>query len=555
MGCYIAAVIRILSVIAWMTCCAVPALAQEAGPPGEAREPAIPTPAALEAMGAVIGEITLDKENVFNPERPGEDNALYRLANRWHVMTRDVVILRQLLVRSGDRYSQRLVEESERLLRQNAYLYDAKITAVRFEDGVVDLRVWTRDLWTLMPGLSVSRTGGENKTRVSLSERNLLGHGVSVRVNYIEDVDRETTSFQYHDRNLGSTWWSLFVEVADKSDGDTLDLRLARPFYALDTRWSAGGSLFDDSREVSLYDLGNEVAEYAMDSEFHTAFFGWSTGLHKGWVRRYSAGYVYDRRRFRDVPGGVLPQFLPVDRTLAYPYVAFELLEDHFESTSNRDQIERTEDFYLGTRLTALLGYSAGGFGADRDSLIYRLAASRGFGSIEKKALILSTALSGRRDDGRTANRRLSLDARYYNKINDKRLVFMTLHATHGENLDFDALLDLGGDTGLRGYPLRYQVGESRVLFTVEKRYFTDWYPFRLARVGGAIFADVGRTWGTNPVGGRSLGWLKDVGIGLRLAPTRASGRDVIHFDIAFPLDGDPSIDDVQFLVESKRSF
>ncbi len=90
---------------------------------------------------------------------------------------------------------------------------------------------------------------------------------------------------------------------------------------------------------------------------------------------------------------------------------------------------------------------------------------------------------------------------------------------------------------------------------TAEQRYFTDWYPFRLFRVGGAIFADVGRTWGENPVGGAPAGWLKDIGVGLRLGSTRSTGRDVVHIDIAFPLDGDPSIDDVQFLLESKRSF
>jgi len=28
-----------------------------------------------------------------------------------------------------------------------------------------------------------------------------------------------------------------------------------------------------------------------------------------------------------------------------------------------------------------------------------------------------------------------------------------------------------------------------------------------------------------------------------------------VHIDIAFPLDGDPSIDSVQLLIESKRGF
>jgi len=174
---------------------------------------------------------------------------------------------------------------------------------------------------------------------------------------------------------------------------------------------------------------------------------------------------------------------------------------------------------------------------------------------MDKKALILSSSVSGRVDNGSTANSKVSLNARYYKQISEKRLFFMTLDGSRGRNLDLENFADLGGDTGLRGYPLRYQSGESKLLLTIEQRYYTDWYPFKLARVGGAIFTDVGRTWGDSPIGTQPVGWLKDVGFGLRLVPTRASGRDVIHIDIAFPLDGGASIDEVQFLIESKRSF
>ena len=515
----------------------------------------IPEGKQLEAEGAVIGRIVFDKQNVFDLSNPKENNALYRLANRWHIVTRDSVIRNQLLFAEGDRYTERLIRETERVLRQNAFFFDAKIDAVHYENGVVDLRVWTRDLWTLMPGFSVSRSGGENRVRVSLSERNLLGTGTSVRLNYVDNVDREETSIQYFDRNLGKTWTSLFMEYADASDGDTADLRVIRPFYQLDARWSGGVTLFDNSREVSFYDLGNEAAEYAAETQRHNAFYGWSRGLDEGWVRRYTAGFMYDDNQFTPVADGTLPTVLPEDRTLAYPWLGIELLQDQFESTSNRDQMERTEDFFLGARLWASIGYAAESFGSDRESLLYRMEFSQGFGSMAKKSLLLSGSFSGRFDDGDDANTELTFNARYYNQITDKRLFFMTLDASMGENLDLDNLVDLGGDTGLRGYPLRYQTGESRFLFTIEQRYFTDWYPFRLFRVGGAIFADAGRVWGENPLGNESLGWLRDVGFGLRLAPTRASGRDVIHIDVAFPLDGDPSIDSVQFLIESKRSF
>jgi len=515
----------------------------------------LPSAAELEAAGAIIGRIIIDKQDVFDLSKPGENKSIYRLANRWHIMTRDAVIEQQLLFRTGDRFSQRLLDESARLLRQNNYLYDAKIMPIRIADGIVDIRVWTRDLWTLMPGISISRSGGENRTRVELSEKNLLGLGVRLRLSHVENVDRDSNSFLYSDRNLGNSWTSVFFKYSDSSDGGTRQLNLTRPFYAMDSRWAAGVAFLDDEREESFYDLGDAVAEYKSETETHRAFWGWSAGLADGWVKRWTAGVVYDDRNFSAVPNGQLPSLVPDDRQLVYPLVGFELLQEDFQTASNRDQIERTEDFSFGTRINARLGWASESFGSDRDALLYWVNANKGFGSIKSKALFLSAWASGRVDEGSSANTRIGIDASYYNQIMEKRLFFMKLDASWGNDLDLDNLVELGGDSGLRGYPLRYQTGDSRMLLTVEQRVFTDWYPWRLFRVGGAVFADIGRTWGDNPVGGPPLGWLKNIGMGLRLGPTRSSGRDLVHIDLAFPLDGDPSIDNVQFLIESKRSF
>ena len=66
----------------------------------------------------------------------------------------------------------------------------------------------------------------------------------------------------------------------------------------------------------------------------------------------------------------------------------------------------------------------------------------------------------------------------------------------------------------------------------------------------------MGRAWGESPMGpSKNLGLLKDVGLGLRLGTSRSALGNVIHLDVAFPLDGGRSIDDVQFLVQTKRSF
>lgn len=63
------------------------------------------------------------------------------------------------------------------------------------------------------------------------------------------------------------------------------------------------------------------------------------------------------------------------------------------------------------------------------------------------------------------------------------------------------------------------------------------------------------RTWGGAPFARPSLGLLRDAGFGLRLGNARSSLGNVIHVDLAFPFDGDPSIKRVQFLVETKQEF
>ena len=65
----------------------------------------------------------------------------------------------------------------------------------------------------------------------------------------------------------------------------------------------------------------------------------------------------------------------------------------------------------------------------------------------------------------------------------------------------------------------------------------------------------MGRVWGESPVGEERLDWLADAGFGLRLAFTRSSSGKVVHIDVAFPINGDPTIDKVQFLVEARQSF
>jgi Omp85 superfamily domain len=521
----------------------------------QAWPPDIPSGPELEEAGAIIGHITILNADVFDPSVPGESGWIYRTANKLHINTRRKIIREQLLFRTGQPYVHRVVQETERVLRANDYLYDAAIRPSAWDGKTVDLEVHTRDTWTLNPGINFNRQGGENSGSIELEEKNLLGNGQQLSFGWSNDVDRESLDFGFYDPHIHSTWTRLDLRYSDADDGDTKAIRIDRPFYALDTSHAGGLYAMDTTLNDPRYAYGHRVGKFQHQQEFYEAFGGWSAGWRRGWVRRWTAGVTYDRNRFDEVVDEPLGGPLPEDRTLVYPWIGFDILQDAFQERSNQDQIERTEDVLVGFRAGARLGYATDAFGADRDAWMMGAYVQDGFDFGNESSLFLGASGSGRLEDPGLRNAVLSAEARYYARTSDRTKFFATISGTVSEKLDADEQLLLGGDTGLRGYPLRYQAGTSLALLTLEERYYTDWYPFRLFHVASAVFFDMGRTWGTDVTGATSDGLLKDVGLGLRLGSSRSAFGNVIHLDLAFPLDGGDDIDSVQFVVETKSRF
>ena len=524
------------------------------GPPG--RTAGVPSDEELEASGAVIGQIIIDNQNIFDLNDPKDNNGVFRLANRLHIKTRPNVIRRQLLFKPGQRYSQRLIAESERILRGNNYFYDAWIRVVSYHDNQVDLRVTTRDVWTLNPGFNLGRSGGTNSVGVQLEEINLLGTGTDLKLAHSRNVDRTSNQIEVKDSHAFGTWTAYDLNIADLSDGFLRELTVQQPFYSLETPWAAGGYLINDLQSDSLYDRGQIINQFADRHQGAELFGGWSTGLRNGWVQRVTTGVTYDEHRFAPVPTWTGVTLLPQDRRFVYPWVQYDLIQDNYLTLLNHDQIARTEDFYVGTSASLRAGWADTAYGSNSNALIFQGSASRGFIDGGTSTLLLETDFSGRlAEGGELDNGLLNGNARYYVEQSKNWLFFATASGTKGWNLDLDNQILLGGDNGLRGYPLRYQSGTARALFSVEQRYFTDWYPFRLFRVGGAIFVDAGRVWGQAPLAQPNFGWLSDAGFGLRLGNARSGLGNVVHIDIAFPFGGDSSIKRVQLLLQTEQHF
>jgi hypothetical protein len=513
----------------------------------------LPPDTELEKRGATIGRIDVRVDDVF--EDKTSLSAPYRVVNGLHISTHNETVRQQLLFQSGEPFHRRVLDETARLLRDQRYLNEASVTVVRYnEDNTVDVEVRVHDVWTLSPGFSFGRKGGENNTRLKFEDTNFLGLGKQIGMERSSDVDRTAWRLTYVDPHLFGSWWTLSTAYSSMSDGTEKALGLSRPFYALDSRWSANVGASDVDSAISRYSLGKRTERFEMGERVFEFGGGFSEGLHDGWTTRYLGGFRYDERSFTtrlDEPNVALPD----DRTVAYPWVGIEMLEDNYLSTRNLDQIGRTEDVHLGRSARFEAGFASTAFGSTRDALILSGELSTGADLNRERYLINSVGWHGRWEGSSIADGVLEASSRFYLRQSEHRVFFASATASLTSNLDPEKQLLLGGDNGLRGYPLRYQAGKTNALVTLEERFYSNWQPLKLVNVGAAVFFDAGRAWGQDEYAAAPEGWLSDVGVGLRLGSARSGLGNVLHIDLAMPLNRNNDIDSLQLLIETKKSF
>ncbi len=523
-----------------------------AAPPDAAPLPSL---AELEAAGAIIGNIRIGAKNIFDLDDAEENNALFRLANRLHVPTRTPVVESSLLFKRGERISRRKIDETERVLRASQTYYDIDIRPYAYRDGVVDLEVVTRDTWTIDVTGSFSRSGGDNKSKFGIREGNLLGSGVRIGYSRLSNTDRAGTELEIVYPQAIDGWTQFSFLRGRFNDGRRTLLSVDRPFYALDSRFAARASWGDEDRLDAVYNAGDLVNEYRHRLRIAELSAGWSPGLNGSWVQRFSGGAQIDDNAYRVERGRTPPAPLPVDHDMRGLFLRYELLEERFIRVKNHNLIERPEFLALGFigRLQVTRAFTT--FGSTRSDWLVSANASKGFSPASGQSVLGLLRVERRIASTGNILTQVGAGLRVFAPQTEKSLWYGSISADRIRGGGIADQLLIGGTFGLRGYPARFQAGDQRALLTVERRYYSNWYPFKLFRVGGAVFFDVGRAWGgpnQNRVNG---GWLTDAGVGLRFALDRASFANVLHADIAMPLNRAGGIKPVQFIVKTELTF
>jgi outer membrane protein assembly factor BamA len=530
--------------------------AQLANYPFKAGKDAFATRTLQRNHDYVAGDVRVVIQPIFDTSDPDEDHAVYRWANRLHMQTRPHVIRQAIPFREGEPVTVSAILEAERILRAKPYIYDARVIPRRLCGDRLDIDVVARDVWTLTPDVDFSRSGGDNSYGYGLTDTNILGAGRTLSLFFQKDPDREGQGIFYQNPNVAGTRVAFETLFADYSDGSRHVVDVGQPFYSLDAKHALGMHLEEADDEQGLYLFGDKFARFSQDFRALSISGGLSAGERQRHTWRWLAGYNYEEHEFSAIPGQIPPNPLPANRTFGYPWIGFASIEDRFDTTFNVDRIQRTEDLNLGREYNMLFGWSDSTFGGDdQRRLVVQGAYRDGVLRDGKHLIFYGAALKGywNFDTNRSEEVAATTYATYRQQQTGRFSLAAAFVGRAVHNLPTDQQLLGGGDSGLRGYPSRYQWGNRSYLFSVEERYFSDIYIARIVRLGFAAFFDAGRTWFADNSSGGGLGTLADVGFGLRFESTRTRQDRVLHVDLAFPLVDGPDVQSMQILLVVKE--
>ena len=478
------------------------------------------------AMPPVVDTIVIVTRNVFGPDE-AEANMAFRAANSLHVTTRTSVVRRELLFRVGEPYDSALVAETERNLRRLGVFRDVAIDTVRVGSRFAVV-VQTADGWTTQLNFSAYSTGGTFSWSAGLAERNLLGTATRAGASYRDEPDRTAVTFDVGTVRTLGTPVAIEAIYDDLSDGALGTWTFGIPWRASTDRFAFGLRGGAGRERLLRYTAGNAEPTDSLQRRIFTQ----SAYVSRA-VRATAAGYVRvgvaarvlraEHVGYADT-GSVVP-----DTVTGLVGLVGEMSRSRFKVVTHYNGFARDFDVDLSSRLLVTtwlapetFGYESNGLGVD---LVAQTGVSlgRGFATIAVKANALYN--SNGLDSGQVW---AGLTAATLPFPRNATVFHVELGIQEGVVLGSE--YDIGHGLGPRAFGPHSFTGTRMIWGSLEHRAFLIDEVLGMLGIGFAAFVDYGGAWFVDEP--RRLGG--DVGAGLRLGATRATGPNVGRIDLAY---------------------
>jgi hypothetical protein len=483
----------------------------------------------------VIDTIVVVNHNVFDLQQDAEaPGFLARLANTLHVTTRAGVIRRALLLNRGDRYDSARVAESERALRGLHVFSRVEVDTMRI-GGRLALRVETTDGWSTKPQLGYTTVGGDATWLAGIVEENLLGTATSLTAVYNKTPDRNIMDLGYLSPHFFGRRTRLAAQYTSKSDGKRGQWLLGVPFYqtaaraALTTNGEAASERVlvfrDGHRDTTRYpsDLGRRALRFDVTAGFAPH------ATSRDYVRLWVAGQ-WRREDFGPDTATVFPRsvFGALGAGVDVGHVRFHVLRG-FNSFARREDVDLSQVFHVGAwAAPRAWGYPSdrAGVGPEVGGQVSALWAG-GFAVLRGWANgVYVGGGGGALDSARVAG---SLTVASQNLRRHTLILHVEGGALRRTNpgAEFDLWLS---QKGPRVFGIHQFTGTRMAWLALEDRVVVSEELSGLVGIGVAPFFDYGGAWYADEparLGG-------DIGLALRLGPTRAVRGDVAEFAIGY---------------------
>jgi len=229
-------------------------------------------------------------------------NWAQKSGNHLHITTRKLAIKNLLLFSRNKPLDTLLVRESERLIRQQKYVRDVKITVKQITQNTdsVDVYIRVLDTWSSIPKGSIT----PSKTSIGLQERNFLGTGHEFYNRFSKRFEDGKNAYimNYEIPNIKNTYiktTTIYQTELNNHFGKSLNIE--RAFYSPFTRWAGGVYIDNQFRIDSLQNAQLQYSNQNLKYNSQDIWGGISFPIFKDNITRYSANNLVFATRLLNI--------------------------------------------------------------------------------------------------------------------------------------------------------------------------------------------------------------------------------------------------------------